>query len=501
VSSDILLQGQGVTVSLPRSPWRRVFESPAAPAALLAVFTLLCMSTIGRFSTWIDESFSLVLVGANNYVDIVRLGAADVHPPLWYLVFKPWLQVFGTGLVAARAESVVFMVAAFAVWYHFVRTRFSRPLALLVLALMATNPMLLHYAVEARMYALAVLLVSLSCVFITSTAGWRWFAYWPCAVAMLYTHYFLVFPVVAQFIYLLVRRRELGLSILWIVLYGGSMLAAFGPWLPIAFHRTVSIVTTYFWIGPIAPSSITAYVTYAFLHRQDADLQSGYVFPALLFLTVWAASLIRAGRVRHGLNTLLWCMVGVPWLCLFVLSCKPLVPVFHPRYVLFGLPALITLLATGVLGFERRWKAIAAVVLIAGGLWGLQLLRWRGFSDTQGYWSMKQLAKTVAKPIDGEKPWIVTDEIFCFADARATLKPTQRVVIFLPEKPAFVTPHILYYDRPDWYILSLTDIQTRHAWTIQKQGGTEIAMPAGWKLVKTLDLGYAHARLFRHDTP
>jgi uncharacterized membrane protein len=489
-----------VTGDSDRSPWRHLVESRAAPLALFAVFAALIVLTIGRFSTWLDESASLLLA-ANDYTEIVHRSVLDVHPPLWYLVLKLWVQVFSPTILASRAESAVFMFAALVVWYHFVRTRFSRPLALLTLALTATNPMLLHYAVEGRMYALGVLLVALTSVFVTSTARWRWFAYWPCAVAMLYVHYFLAFPLAAQFVYLLMTRREQARSVAWIAAYGASIIAAFGVWIPVAFSQTATTVVMRFWIGRIAPSSLLTYVLHAFLHRSDGDLQNALTFPAVAYLAIWCASLIRAGRARNGPYSLLWGLVALPCVCLFLLSCKPLVPIFHPRYVIFGLPALITLLAAGALGFTGRWRPVVIVGLLLGHLAGLQMLYWRGFADVRGRFSMKEIAERVAKPIDGERPWVVATWVFGFSDARATLDAGQRVTILVPTAPSFVGDDMTYYGHPDWYITSWSDVRARHVWVIEDIAAPPVAVPSGWKLEATHNAGYARTRLFTANAP
>ena len=501
MSSAILSQTPTGADPLPVSGWRRIVDSPAAPIVLLAAFAGLIAWTINRFSIWIDESGTLLVVGRNGYVDIIHRVAVYVHPPLWYLVLKPWLQLFGNTLVAARAQSGVFMLAALGVWYHFVRTRFSRPLAVLTLALAVTNPMLLHYAVEARMYAFGVLLTAASCVFLTGTARWRWFAYWLCAVAMLYVHYFLAFPIAGQFVFLLLRSRQLRLSWLWIVVYGASIVAAFATWLPHAFHQTADVLARGFWIGPVAPSSVVAFVLHTFLHRVDSDLQGRLVFPGLAYLAMWWAALIRARRAHNGPHALLWSLIAVPLLCLFVVSCPPLRPVFHPRYAVFGVPALITLLAAGALGFTGRWRSIAVSVLLVGHLCGLRMLRYRGFNETRGFWSMKQIAKEVSAPIDGELPWVVATWIFPFFDARATLDMRQHVTIRVDSPPEFHTPGVVYYGHPDWYIFSWGEIHARHVWVIDENGAPPVEVPANWKLEVTHSRGYARTRLFAIQTP
>jgi len=483
-----------VTDSPTPPTWRRIVASPAVPVALLALFAAVIILTINRFSIWIDESGSLLITGSDSYANIARRVTVDAHPPLWYWVLKPWLQVFGINIIASRAQSALFMISGVAIWYHFIKSRFSRDLGLLSLALMVSNPMIIHYAIEGRMYALSILLVAISCVLVTGRWRWRWYAYWPCAVAMLYTHYFLVFPIAAQFMFLLLRRDQQGLSLSWIVVYGASIIVGFAPWLPIAYAQTKMTVNDWFWIGPISPNTVFSYVLSTFVHRYNQDLTAFRVFPALLYLAAWATAMINAARAKGGPYALLWLLVAIPWVCLFLLS-SGIMPVFDPRYVLFSLPALITLLAAGVLASPSRWRWLVVAVLVAGHLLGIQMLRYRGFTDRRGYYAMKKIAKEVSLPVDGELPWVATDWVFTFSDARAVLDPEQHVVWLRDHVPQLARVDLLLYDRPDWYVRSLSDIPAHHVWTLENPDA-RMAVPANWKLIVSHRRGYAMTRLY-----
>ena len=488
--------------SLPTSRWRLALESPAVPVGMLLVFATLIVLTITRFGTWIDESATLALVGRHDYGDILRLMDLDVHPPLWYLLLKPWLQLFGSTVVVARTQSAVFMLIAAGIWYHFVKTRFSRPVALLALALMVTNPTILHYAIEGRMYAMGVMLVGLSCLALTSTWHRHWIAYWLVCVVMLYTHYFLGLVIAGQFVYLFLRRKEEGkLSLMWIAILGIAIIAAFVPWLPHATHSTKAVQGG-FWIPPVQPSTVTNYVLGAFLHRMDRELDGARVFPALAFLMIWAGSLVRATRVGTRPTALLWCIAGIPWVFLFVLSVKPFVPIFSARYVVFGLPALITLLAVGALDFVGRWRAVAIAGLISGQLAGIQHLRWKGYEEVRGWYSMKTVAADVRVPVGGEIPTVVATSLFSYLDAWATLNEDQRL-LYLPEdgRNPDMFPEVLFYDLPNIRIASLAEVHDRHVWILENSFKAPTEVPPNWKPSTVHLRGYVRVRLFNLVDP
>jgi 4-amino-4-deoxy-L-arabinose transferase-like glycosyltransferase len=481
--------------------FRRVTESRLTPYALLLLFLGLSVWQINKSSTWLDESYTIVLVRPHRFVDIARLTSVDGHPPLWYWNIRVWFDVFGANLMALRAQSVVFMVAACAAWFHFVRTRFSRPLAVLTLALLVTNPMMLRYSIDGRMYACSILLVTATFLLLTSTWRWRWYAYWFIAVAMLYIHYFLSFVVFAEWLYLLfVLRKPQQLKIWWVMAYGASIVAAFVPWLPFAIHQTSTIVSTGFWIGPVMSSTPLSYVLLAFLDRSDPETADWRVFPALVFLFLWGAALCRASRDREiaAPRALLWLVAFVPWACLFLLSCKPLIPIFHPRYVIFGLPALLTLLAIGTLRAPGRWRALTIVVLLAGQSTGFLGVRHRGNGLYRGQNPMKRVAHEAMRPIDGEVPWVVATWVWGFLDARATMPVGQRVVWMRDQPPGFHGIEALLYGKPELYIHDWSQVTANHVWLIEPETDS-MPVPPGWTLSANHKWGYARVRRFDRE--
>jgi len=476
---------------------RRALESRAIPYVLLAVLLGVAVSQIAKSSTWLDESYTIVLVGPHRFAEIARRTSVDGHPPLWYWNVRLWFDVFGVGLIQLRAQSVVFMLAACATWFHFVRTRFTRPIAVLALALIVSNPMVLRYTIEGRMYACSLLLVAATFVLLTSSWRWRWYAYWPIAVAMLYVHYFLSFVLAAEFLYLLfAARKPQQLKIWWVLVYGGSIVASFVPWLPFAIHQTSTILSTGFWILPVRPSTLLDFVLTAFLNNRDAAFTDWRVFPALGYVFLWGTALYRGvpGSEPPGPRALLWLVAVVPFVFLFALSCN-LLPIFHPRYVLFGLPAMITLLAIGTVVAPGRWRAITVVVLLLGHLAGFLVLRERGNADTKGYYAMKKIAVEAVRPIDGELPWIVTTWVFGFFDARATLPPRQRVVWMRAQPPTFFGVEAVLYDKPETYVHDWSQVTAKHAWVIEPWTDT-MQIPEGWTSSVEHRWGYAHIRRF-----
>src|SRR3990167_970423 len=111
-------------------------------AGLLGVIVLLGVALrsyhLGARSLWFDEAFSWRLIQF-PLPEMLTRAAADVHPPLYYLLLKAWAFVFASSLLSLRSFSVVFAAASIATAYLFTsyatRSRGTGLLAACLLAL------------------------------------------------------------------------------------------------------------------------------------------------------------------------------------------------------------------------------------------------------------------------------------------------------------------------------------------------------------------------------
>ncbi len=85
------------------------------------------------------------------------------HPPLYYVLAKVWVDLFGDSVYALRTLSVLFSGLALLAMYWFVgELAASRRAALLAMLLMCVSPLFILYGQEAREYALWTLTLLLS---------------------------------------------------------------------------------------------------------------------------------------------------------------------------------------------------------------------------------------------------------------------------------------------------------------------------------------------------
>ncbi|MFN6570674.1 glycosyltransferase family 39 protein [Dendronalium sp. ChiSLP03b] len=86
------------------------------------------------------------------------------HPPLYYLIVRFWVEIFGNSVTVIRSLSAFISLLVFPCIYWLCRELFDVPLSLpgVAIALMAVSPIQLIYAQEAREYILWLVTIIIS---------------------------------------------------------------------------------------------------------------------------------------------------------------------------------------------------------------------------------------------------------------------------------------------------------------------------------------------------
>lgn len=109
-------------------------------------------------SLWLDEA-TTAIVSKMSFTDIfTKFLPNDFHPPLYYLLMKYWVTIFGSSEISLRVPSIIFGLTTIYVVYK-ISKNYIAPL------LIATSGLLIYYSQEARMYSLVALIVSLAIYF------------------------------------------------------------------------------------------------------------------------------------------------------------------------------------------------------------------------------------------------------------------------------------------------------------------------------------------------
>ena len=174
-------------------------------AAVTAAAAALRFATLGVQSFWLDEAVTHQLVGRSLGGMLSAIPHSESTPPLYYVIEWVWARIFGSGEVGLRSFSALAGTATI-VLIALVARRIGGPRAgIAAAALTAANPLLIWYSQEARAYALLVLLCALT-VWCLQREDWRG---WALAAALaLATHYFALFVVGPELVWLVLGQRR-----------------------------------------------------------------------------------------------------------------------------------------------------------------------------------------------------------------------------------------------------------------------------------------------------
>lgn len=250
--------------------------------ALTVVGALLRFPTLDRQSFWLDELVTVSLLD-HGLGDVVReVPRSEATPFVYYVAAWAWGSLFGLGEVGVRTLSALAGTATIPVAYGAGAVLVSRRSGLVAAALVAVNPFLVWYSQEARSYALLTLLGAASLLAFGHAlrGSGRWLVAWAALSALaIATHYYAVFLVAGELLWLLVRarpRRPVVLS----SLLPGATLVAHVP-LVLAQRDNAAAVTG---------SSLAARIA-----GIPKNLVVGYSFPAEALGTALAALLLLVG--------------------------------------------------------------------------------------------------------------------------------------------------------------------------------------------------------------
>ena len=300
------------------------------------------------------------------------VGFSESAPPLYYALAWPWTQLMGTGEAGLRSLSALFGVMTVPFAYLLGAELRGQRAGIATAALVAVNPMLVWYSQEGRAYSLLVLLTTVSALYFVRALNRghrRDLRLWGIASALaLATHYFALFPVALEALWLLWRRGRESLAGLWIVLAGGLLLA------PLAIHQMLEGRAE--WIGNHGLGHRLWEVGVFFTVGETGDVIARPERPLLAAVPVLAVLVAlgmlawrgEQGERRGGGRMLAIAAVTVA----IPVALGLLIP--SKDYVLARnlLPALVPLIAAAAIGLTLR-RARLAGILVGGLLFAYSL--------------------------------------------------------------------------------------------------------------------------------
>jgi len=381
------------TNALPRARFASPTGSLSALLAILVAGLVLRLYGLGSESLWWDEVYAISTMADPGPLEIIRLSSTDNNPPLFYLILHYWMLLAGDSAFSVRLPSALAGALAVPVMYGIGRLLLDRSAGLLAAFILALSAYNIRYAQEARAYGLMVFLTLLSFYFFVrlvknGRSRYASVGYVACTALLMYTHFYAVFFVAAQALYLLVSRENLRG---WI-LPGGVLALLYVPWALLLAVNVLSPAGA--WQGG------TTWIPEPSLSELARTFQAySESLPLAIAFTLLAGyGLLRTIRSDRSAACLLLAWLLVPLVVPFVVSLLYR-PMFVDRYTIAASPAFYLLVAQGVAGFkslalgERRYAQALPVVLVTA----LSVVGVVGYFDAV----TKQPWREVAGYVDG----------------------------------------------------------------------------------------------------
>ena len=304
---------------------------------------------------WFDECFSVEVarIDWRNFVHLLWWREANMS--LYYAMLRVWLHL-GQSPFFIRGLSVALSTGSLLAIYWLAGLLYNRRVALYAAALLAINVYDVRYAQEARSYALFVLLATLSSGFLVAwlrqSTPRNWRRYVVASVLAAYAHFYALLLLVAHWLVL----RWAGTPSLLSANSESTKTSLKRAWTVIALAvLPLLIFVAKTGAGPIRWIQRPGLSD---LLRFSTDLTNGL---PILYLTACLLALLPSKRglfARHQA----WETWRVQFLCIWLLFPVVLTillsfarPVFLPRYMIFCVPALLTLTAAGLSSIRPAW--------------------------------------------------------------------------------------------------------------------------------------------------
>jgi len=306
--------------------------------------------------------------------------------PLYYVILKEWVKVFGDSIYAIRFFSALISLFAFPLIYWLCMELFqSRKVAVTAMILLAVSPFHVLYAQEARPYSLTAILILFSSAALLKaqrqqTAG-GWLLYLMTMVIGLYSHVLFMFIAASHCVYmLLVNRFKLNVSLRSYLGVTLISLISFAPWAYMVISNTTVVRFSDF-TGDHIPRLLLIQSWGDTLRRTFIDSNLSFensLFFVLLLMCLFGYALfyfIRNNK-NHGSRLFIFNLLAVT---AGTLMCYDLIlgekHSYYPRFLMPGILGVEIIVAYFLAGkfdsgspLERNvWRGIF-VFIVAGGL-------------------------------------------------------------------------------------------------------------------------------------
>lgn len=351
--------------------------------AILFLGLFLRIYHLSNESIWYDEAYSIKMATSSLHQSLEHIAQYDKHPPLYYLLLRYWINLFGDTEFSTRFLSVIFGFFSIFMIYKVGSLIFDEEVGILSSLILGLSTFHIYYSQEARMYSLMTLLTLLSIYFFVKLIRERSLiasiAYMLSSILLMYTHVYGLFIIIAENIYIVTlflfskESRKLNFRI-WILLQA-ILIALFTPWISALSKQVMAIESGFYITKPSILSII-----------QTFYISSGSKLLLFLFIILSFFSVLTYEKIEGGIDWkdlfksiesyqlnirfsnvvriyLLSVWLLTPIILPFIIS-KVSGPIYRDKYTIAASLAFYILVAAGIRNIDYKYIKLAIIAII-----------------------------------------------------------------------------------------------------------------------------------------
>jgi uncharacterized membrane protein len=307
------------------------------------------------------------------------------HPPLYYIIARFWVQIFGSSITAIRSLSALISLLVFPCIYWLCKELFRVPLSVpfIAIALVAISPIHLVYAQEAREYMLWTVTILLSSASLlrairlesknkelakkhqASNPIFVWGIYAATLALSLYTFLLSGFVALAHGIYLLTIAKFQFTKIVKAYIFASlAGFLAFMPWILVVLFNFDKLDSATSWTK--MPINFIALIQAWLIQLNHIFFDLNFGFENSLIYLITPVILILVGYAIYFLYRTTNDKV---WLFIVLLIAVPALPLMLPDLLFGGIRSLSDrYLLPSYLGIEIAVAYLLATQIYSGNL-------------------------------------------------------------------------------------------------------------------------------------
>lgn len=343
------------------------------------------------------------------------------HPPLYFLIARFWMQLFGSSITASRILPACLSLLSLPLMYGLGRELFASSLVgLLATVLLALSPFDILFAQIARQYSFLTCTIIGSSFFLLRALRlptWRnWGLYVLSTVLGLYTHAFFSLTFISQFLFVISDRHRENVNSKFFRSIG-IILILYSPWMIVLITNSQRALDTTSWSSGLVDVILLLKLWILSFTSLFLDVDFGFdnVRTYLLRLPILLLIFAAVYTVWHQTNRTTWLFILMSIFVPFLILALPDLILGGrrsavTRYLIPCFPAVqLTVayfLSTKILNKQKIWQ-FALAFLVTGSILSCTI---SAFSDT--WWSNvpSTFNAEVARRINAtESPLLISD--------------------------------------------------------------------------------------------